>query len=66
MEINKQIQEATRQIDGAVKRIGEMEDNIANMERWIHWSQGYLNAAAWHTMCTVGQSGRFGRTLKAQ
>lgn len=34
MEINRKIQDATSQIEGAVKRIGEMEENMADKERW--------------------------------
>lgn len=33
-EINWKIQEATDRLDGAVKRVGEMEDSLADMGRW--------------------------------
>lgn len=34
MEINSKIQETTSQIEGAVKHIGEMEENMADKESW--------------------------------
>lgn len=33
-EINRKIQDTSSQIEGAVKRIGEMEENMADMEQW--------------------------------
>lgn len=34
MEMNRSIQEVTDQIAGVVKQVGEMEENMADMERW--------------------------------
>ncbi len=33
-EVNRKIQEVTGQIEGAVKRVGQMEENMIDMERW--------------------------------
>lgn len=33
-EVNRKIQDVTGQIEGAVERVGQMEENMHDMERW--------------------------------
>lgn len=33
-EVNRKIQDVTGQIEGAVKRVGQMEEDMIDMERW--------------------------------